>query len=214
MEASSPSVIQSAPSLWSPLTHLQLSPAGAGSCQNFQRLSGWRLDPSLPPTVPAWTSYLRFPLYIFLSFNSMPLIRLLLPEMPSALLWASKPVLGSTQLKPVSHWQRILKTGRSLGLAGYGPWGHKSWTRLSDYTTTTIPSFPVPCCSLWASCVSDAGAHSRWVPAAAWGCGHPGWSLVRRCFSNLWGVSAMRPVLRRKLREETDKRTDSCPAFI
>ena len=110
-------------------------PAGAGSCQYCQRLSGWRLDPGLLPTVPAWTSYLSFPQYIFLSFNSMPLIRLLLPEMPSALLWASKPVLGSTQLKPVPPWRRILKTEKSHGqrsLAGDSPWGHKSWTRLSD----------------------------------------------------------------------------------
>ena len=33
-----------------------------------------------------------------------------------------------------SHGQR--------SLAGYSPWGHKSWTRLSDYTTTTI-AFPI-----------------------------------------------------------------------
>ena len=31
-----------------------------------------------------------------------------------------------------SHGQR--------SLAGYSPWGHKSWTRLSDYTTTTTQS--------------------------------------------------------------------------
>ena len=36
----------------------------------------------------------------------------------------------------------------------------------------------------------------------------------RRCFLNLWGVSAVRPALQRKLREETDKRTDSCLIFI
>ena len=41
-----------------------------------------------------------------------------------------------------------------------------------------------------------------------------GGASSRSCFLNLWGVSAVRPALQRKLREETDKQTDSCPVFI
>ena len=38
-------------------------------------------------------------------------------------------------------------------LAGYTPWGHKSWTQLSDYTTTT-----------WATSTSFTNFFLAFVP--------------------------------------------------
>ena len=81
-----------------------------------------------------FNKYFLFFSLLFLYWASLMAMNLLAIQRPRFNPWVRKiPWRRKWQPTPVflpgeSHGQRSLE--------GYSPWGHKNWTRLSDYTTT------------------------------------------------------------------------------